>query len=77
MVDEGRVEILPAVVGARLKSLKQVQSLPAHHHRELGCHDVVVAIGSLYGGGVDAEPCPGVRVTIKLVDPEWLEHGGP
>jgi hypothetical protein len=75
--DEGRVKILPAVDGAGSKSLKPVQSLAAHHHWEVGRHDVVVAIGSSYGDGVGAESSPGVGVAVELVDADWLKRGGP
>jgi hypothetical protein len=75
--DEGRVEILPAVDGAGSKSLKPIQSLAAHHHREVGRHNVVAAVGSSYDDGVGAEPCPRVGIKVELVDADWLECGRP
>jgi hypothetical protein len=77
VVDEGRVEILLAVDGAGLKSLKPIQGLVAHHHWEVSRHDVIVAVGTMHGDGVSVQPCLGVGVTVELVDADWLEHGMP
>jgi len=43
--------------------------LGAHHDREVGGHDVVVAAGSSDGDGVGAQPRLGVRLAIVLFDP--------
>jgi hypothetical protein len=47
---------LPVVDGAGQECLEPVESLAAHHHREIGCHDVVVVVCSSDGDGVDAQP---------------------
>jgi len=56
ILDEGIAQILPAVDGAARKSLEPVEGLAAKHHREVGCHDVVVTVSSSDGDGVNAQP---------------------
>ena len=58
--DEGVAEILSAVDGADQEFLESVESLTAHHHREVSCHDVVVAVCHSDSDGVGAQPCLGV-----------------
>jgi hypothetical protein len=76
VVDEGGAEVLPAVDGAGLKSFELVQRLAAHHHREVGRHDVVILVGSMYNDGLVADPSLRISVTIDLVNAIWLERGG-
>jgi len=77
VLDEGAAEGLPAVDGAGRERLQPVESLAAHHDREVGGRDVVVAVRRSNGDGVGAQPCLGVRLTIVLLDADWLEGGGP
>ena len=77
VLDEGMAEILPAVDGAGREHFEPVEGVATHHDREVGSHDVVVATGSSDGDGVGAQPRLGVRLTIVLLDPGWLEGGGP
>jgi hypothetical protein len=51
--------------------------LPAHHHREVCRHDVVVAVRCSDGDGVGAQPCLGIRLTIEFFDANQLEGRGP
>ena len=51
--------------------------MATHHDREVGSHDVVVAARSSDGDGVGVQPRLGVRLSIILLDPSWLEGGGP
>jgi len=76
VLDEGAAEGLPAVDGAGREHLQPVESLAAHHDRELGDRDVVVAVRRSDSDGVGAQPCLGVRLTIVLLDADWLESGG-
>ena len=48
VLDEGGAEVLPAVDGASR------EHLAAHHHGEVGCHDVIVAAGRAYCDRVGA-----------------------
>jgi len=68
---------LPAVDGAGRERLQPVESLAAHHDREVGGRDVVVAVRRSDGDGVGAQPRLGVRLTVVLLDAGWLEGGGP
>jgi len=68
---------LPAIDGAGRERLQPVESLAAHHDREVGGRDVVVAVRRLDGDGVGAHPRLGVRLTVVLLDAGWLEGGGP
>ena len=77
VLDEGAAEILPTVDGASRKCFEPVESLGTHHDREVGDHDVVVAARSSNGDGVGAQPRLGVRLTIVLLNADWLEGGGP
>jgi hypothetical protein len=77
VLDEGAVEILPTVDGASGKCFEPVVSLGAHHDREVGGDDVVVAAGSSDGDGVGAQPHLGIRLTVVLLNPGRLEGGGP
>ena len=72
ILDEGVAEILPTVDGADRECLESVESLAAHHHPEVGCHDVVVAICSLDGDGIDAHPHLGIRLAIVFLDADWF-----
>ena len=49
----------------------------AHHHREVSCHDVIVAVCRSDGNGVGVQSCLGVRLTVVLLDADWLGGGGP
>ena len=60
VLDEGVAEILPAVDGAGGERFKPIESLGTHHDREVGSHDVVVALRSLDDDGVGAQPYLGV-----------------
>jgi hypothetical protein len=60
VLDEGAAEILPTVDGASGKCLEPVESLGTLHDREVGGHDVVVAVGSSNGDGVGAQPRLGI-----------------
>jgi hypothetical protein len=60
VLDETATVILPAVDGADREFLESVESLTAHHHREVSCHDVVVAVCRSDSDGVGAQPCLGV-----------------
>ena len=51
--------------------------MTTHHDREVGGHDVVVTARRSDGDGVGAQPHLGVRLVIVLLDPGWLEGGGP
>ena len=73
LLDEGIAEILPVVDGAGQECLEPVESLVAHHHQEVGCHDVVVVVCSSDGNGVDAQPHLGFRLTVILLNADWLE----
>ena len=73
VLDEGGAEVLPAVDRAGRKGFQLVESLAAHHHREVGCHDVVVVVCSSDGNGVDAQPHLGFRLTVVLLNADWLE----
>jgi hypothetical protein len=68
VVDKGGAEILPAVDGASSKSLEPVEHLADHHHRDVGRHDVVVAVGSSDDDGARVQPCLQVGVAVELVD---------
>ena len=54
ILDEGGADVLPAVDRASRKGFQPVESLAAHHDREVRRHDVVVAVGSSNGDGVGA-----------------------
>ena len=77
VLDEGIAEILPAVDGAGRECLEPVEGVVAHHDREVSRHDVVVAAHSLDSDGVGAQPRLGIRLAVILLDPGWLEGGGP
>ena len=77
VLDEGAAKILPAVDGASRERFEPVEGMAAHHDREVGSHDVVVAACSSDGDGVGAQPCLGVQLAVVLLDPGWLEGGGP
>ena len=68
VLDEDPAEVLPAVDGAGWEHLEPVESLVAHHDQEVGRHDVVVAVCSSNGEGVDAQPHLGVRHAVVLLD---------
>ena len=68
VLDEGGAEVLPAIDRAGRKRLEPVLCLPAHHHREVCRHDVIVAVRCLDSDGVGAQPCLGVGLAIKLLD---------
>ena len=77
VLNEGGAEVLPAIDRAGRKRLEPVLCLPAHHHREVCRHDVVVAVRCSDGDGVGAQPCLGVGLAIKLFDADQLEGRGP
>ena len=77
VLDEGGAEVLPAIDRAGRKRLEPVLCLPAHHHREVCCHDVVVAVRCSDGDGVGAQPFLGVGLSIELFDADRLEVRGP
>ena len=77
VLDEGIAEILPAIDGAGGEHFELVESLGTHHHREVGGHDVVVTARSSDRDGIGVQPCLGVRLAVVLLDPDWLEGGGP
>ena len=58
--------------GANRECLQPVQRQRAHHDQEVGRHDVVVAVGCVYGNGVGVQPCPRVRFAIELLDADRL-----
>ena len=51
--------------------------MATHHDREVGSHDVIVAARRSDDNRVGAQPCLGVRLAVVLLDPGWLEGGGP
>ena len=59
------------------RSCQPVEHLVGHHHREVGRHDVAVAVGSLNGDGVGTQPNLGDRFSIELLDADRLEGRGP
>jgi hypothetical protein len=75
VVDKGGAEILPVVDGAGSNSFEPVQHLVTHHHREVGRHDVAVAVDSSYRDGVGVDPSCGVGVAVELIDVDGLERG--
>ena len=77
VLDEGSAEVLPVIDRADRKRLEPVLCLPAHHHREVCRHDVIVAVRCSDGDGVGTQPCLGVGLTIKLFDADRLEGRGP
>ena len=77
VLDEGVAEILPDVNGASGERFEPVESLGTHYDREVGGHDVVVAVRRSDSDGVGAQPRLGVRLTVVLLDPSWFEGGGP
>ena len=77
VLDEGSAKVVPAIDRADRKRLEVVLCLPAHHHREVCRHDVVVAICYSNGDGVGAQPCFGVGLAIELFDADRLEGRGP
>ena len=77
VLDEGAAEILPAVDGAGRERFDPVEGVMAHHDREVGSYDVIVAARSPDGNGVGVQPRLGVRLAVILLDPGWLEGGGP
>ena len=77
VLDEGGAELLPAVDRASREGFEPVESLAAHHDWEVCYHNVVVAIGSLNGDGVGAQPRLGVGLAIKFLDADRLEGRGP
>ena len=77
LLDEGGAKVLPAVDRAGRKILEPVLCLPAHHHREVCRHDVVVAVRSSDSDGVGAQPCLGVGFAIELFEADRLEGRGP
>ena len=60
VLDKGAAEILPAVDGAGRERYEPVEGMATHHDREVGSHDVVVALRSLDDDGVGAQPYLGV-----------------
>ena len=54
VLDEGGAEVLPVVDRAGRKSFEPIESLTAHHHREVRHHDAVVVVGSSDSDGVRA-----------------------
>ena len=77
VLDEGAAEILSAVDGANRERFEPVEGVTTHHDWEVGGHDVVVAACHSDGDGVGAQPRLGVRLAVVLLDPGWLEGGGP
>ena len=77
VLDEGGVDVLLAIDRAGRKRLEPVLCLPAHHHREVCRHDVVVAVRCSDGDGVGAQPCLGVGLAIELFDADQLEGREP
>ena len=77
VLDEDGAEVLPAIDQAGRKRLELVLCLPAHHHREVCRHDVVVAVRCSDGDGVGVQPCLGVRLAIELFDADQLEGREP
>jgi len=77
VLDEGVVEVLLAIDGAGRERLEPVEILAAHHDREVGSHDVVVTVRRSNGNGAGAQPRLSVRLTVVLLDADWLEGGGP
>jgi hypothetical protein len=68
---------LPAFDAAGRERLEPVEGVATHHDWEVGSHDVVVAACLSDADGVGAQPRLGVRLAIILLDPGWLEGGGP
>ena len=60
VLDEGATEVLPAVDGASRERFEPVEGVATYHDREVGSHDVVVALRSLDDDGVGAQPYLGV-----------------
>ena len=77
VLDEGVVEILPAVDGAGGKHFEPVEGVATHHDRKVGGHSVVVTSRSSDGDGVGAQPHLGIRLAVVLLDLGRLEGGGP
>ena len=77
VLDEGGAEVLPAIDRAGRKGLEPVLCLPAHHHRGVCRHDVVVVVRRSNGDGVGAQPCLGVGLAIELFDADQLEGREP
>ena len=77
VLDESGAVVLPAIDRAGKKGLEPIMHLPAHHHWEVSCHNVVVAVCCSDGDGVGAQPCLGVGLAIELFDADWLEGRGP
>ena len=77
VLDEGAAEILPTVDGAGRERFEPVEGVATHHDREVGSHDVIVAAHSSDDDGVGAQPRLGVQLAVVLLDPGWLEGGGP
>ena len=77
VLDEGAAKILPAIDGAGKERFEPVEGMATHHDREVGSHDVVVAVHSSDGDGVGAQPHLGVRLAVVLLDPSRLEGGRP
>jgi len=55
-LDEGVAEILLAIDGSSRKRFEPVESLGTHHDREVGGHDVIVAVRNSDSDGVGAQP---------------------
>jgi len=79
VLDEGTAEGLPIVDGAGRERPQPVESVAAHHDREVGGRDVVVAVRRSNGDGVGVQPRLGVRLPsyfsmptgLKVVD-HWM-----
>ena len=56
---------------------RAISGVTTHHDREVGGHDVVVAVHRSDGDGVGAQPRLGVGLAIKFLDADRLEGRGP
>ena len=77
VLDEGSAKALPAVDRAGKEGFQPIEGLATHHDREVGRHDVVVAISSSNGDGVGAQPCLRIEFVVELLDADQLEGPGP
>lgn len=75
--DELGLQFGPAVNGVLQESYQPCSGCYSQHDWQIVCHDQLVATGSLDGGGVDGEPCAGVRLVFIFVNPHGLEVGRP
>ena len=76
MLLEQLAEGVLVVNGVGVKALEPFQCHFAHEEREVGAHDVMVAVDSADGRAAHAEPCSRVRLAVVLLDVIGFEVGG-